>query len=124
MKINVDLILQLRRARSWTQDELATASGLNLRTIQRIENEAAASLQSVKALAAAFDVSVRDLEIEESEMINELLGQEVVITTTYIGALHSVKGKVLEIQAPWLKLMYKDKPLYINLNQIIQVRPQ
>ena len=56
-------------------------------------------------------------------MINELLGQEVVVTTTYVGAIHSVKGTIMEIQEPWMKLMYKDKPLYINLNQIIQMRP-
>ena len=123
MKINVEVLLQMRKAKSWTQDELATASGLNLRTVQRIENEAVASLQSMKALASTFNVSVHDLEYEESEMIDELLGEEVVITTSYIGALYSVKGKVVEIQAPWMKLIHKDKPIYVNMNQIIQVSP-
>jgi ribosome-binding protein aMBF1 (putative translation factor) len=46
MKINVDAVLEARRQRAWSQEELATASGLNLRTIQRIESEGAASLQS------------------------------------------------------------------------------
>lgn len=115
----------MRRAKAWSQDELATVSGLNLRTIQRIEKEATASLQSMKALASAFNVNVRDLEYEDSEMINQLLGKEVAITTTYIGALHTVKGEIVEIQAPWLKLMHKKekKPIYINLSQIIQVAP-
>jgi transcriptional regulator with XRE-family HTH domain len=81
MKVNVDLLLQMRKAKAWSQDELATVSGLNLRTIQRIEKEATASLQSMKALASAFDVNIRDLEHEESEMINELLGKEVTIVT-------------------------------------------
>ncbi len=124
MKVKVDLLLQMRKARAWSQDELATASGLNLRTIQRIEKEATASLQSMKALASAFNVSIRDLEYEESEMIDELLGKEVTIVTSYIGALYAVKGEVVEIQAPWLKLMHKNKPIYINLNQIIQVAPE
>lgn len=65
MKIDAALILQLRQARSWSQEELATVTGLNLRTIQRIENEATASLQSKKALAAVFDIDIRALEIKE-----------------------------------------------------------
>jgi len=121
MKVNVDLLLQLRKDRAWSQDELATASGLNLRTIQRIENEATASLQSMKALAGAFDVNVRDLEHEESQMINELMGKEVTIVSVYMGALHSVKGEIVEIQAPWLKLKQKDRLVYVNTNLIVRV---
>jgi transcriptional regulator with XRE-family HTH domain len=93
MKVNVNLLIQLRKARAWSQDELATASGLNLRSIQRIEKEATASLQSMKALASAFNVDLRDLEHQESEMIHELLGKEVAIVPTYIGALYSVSGR-------------------------------
>ncbi len=62
MKINSELVKQLRSEKSWSQEELAIASGLNLRTVQRIESEATASLQSKKALASAFGVAVRDLE--------------------------------------------------------------
>jgi transcriptional regulator with XRE-family HTH domain len=65
MKINSALVLQLRNSRSWSQEELATASGLNLRTIQRIENEASASLQSKKALASVFDIDIQALEGKE-----------------------------------------------------------
>ncbi|MGE0458783.1 MAG: helix-turn-helix transcriptional regulator [Bauldia sp.] len=62
MKLNVELLLKLRSERSWSQDELAAASGLNLRTVQRIEKDGAGSLQSKKALAAAFDIDPRDLD--------------------------------------------------------------
>ena len=68
MKINADLVVKLRTQRSWSQDELAIASGLNLRTIQRIEKYASASLQSKKALAAALDIDTRDLDNEEVHM--------------------------------------------------------
>jgi transcriptional regulator with XRE-family HTH domain len=68
MKIKADLIVKLRKERSWSQDELAIATGLNLRTIQRIEKHASASLQSRKAVAAAFDIDVRDLDDEELDM--------------------------------------------------------
>jgi transcriptional regulator with XRE-family HTH domain len=68
MNINADLVVKLRRKRSWSQDELAIASGLNLRTVQRVEKHAAASLQTKKALAAALDIDTRDLDTEEIRM--------------------------------------------------------
>lgn len=74
MKINAELVVELRRKRSWSQDELATASGLNLRTIQRIEKYASASLQSKKAVAAAFDIDTRDLDHEEGKMTCPVCG--------------------------------------------------
>ena len=68
MKVNAELIVKLRKEQSWSQDELAIASGLNLRTIQRVEKYASASLQSKKALAAALDIDTRDLDNEEVHM--------------------------------------------------------
>ena len=66
MNINSALVKQLRSEKFWSQEELAIASGLNLRTVQRIEKEATASLQSKKALAGAFGIAVKDLEYQES----------------------------------------------------------
>ena len=68
MKINADLVLSARKQKSWSQDELAIASGLNLRTIQRIESEASASLQSKKALASALDLDIHALDYQEVHM--------------------------------------------------------
>lgn len=68
MKINADLILKPRKAKSWSQDELATASGLNIRTVQRVEKESSASLQTKKAMAAALDIDAHDLDFEENLM--------------------------------------------------------
>jgi len=65
MKINAELVLELRTKKSWSQEELALAAGVNLRTIQRIEKEATASLQSKKALASAFGIAISDLEPQE-----------------------------------------------------------
>lgn len=127
MKVNVDVVLQMRKAKAWSQDELATAAGLNLRTIQRIEKEATASLQSVKALASVFGINVRDLEYEESEMINELLGKEVQIvlglSVANLKGYDTVKGKVVGIEASWLKIVEKNKPAYINISHIKKIIP-
>lgn len=66
MKVNAELLLELRNKKFWSQDELAIASGLNLRTIQRIEKETTISLQSKKSLAAALEVDIHDLDYKES----------------------------------------------------------
>ena len=71
MKINAQLILELRNKNSWSQDELAIASGLNIRTVQRIEKDATASLQSRKALASALEINSLDLECEEELIIKQ-----------------------------------------------------
>jgi len=68
MKINAEFVRDERKRRSWSQDELAVAAGINLRTIQRVETEGVASLQSAKALAAAFDVDVERLGEKENPM--------------------------------------------------------
>ena len=60
MRIKSELVSERRRQQSWSQDELATAAGLNLRTIQRIENIGTASLQSMKAIASALEAEVED----------------------------------------------------------------
>lgn len=65
MKIKANLVLELRTLKSWSQEELALAAGLNLRTVQRIESEGSASLQSKKALASALDIDIHDLDHKE-----------------------------------------------------------
>lgn len=52
---------ELRRLRGWTQERLAEASGVAVRTVQRMESGKDASLESLSAVAAALEVPVRDL---------------------------------------------------------------
>ena len=52
-----DRIKQLRLERAWSQEQLAEISGVSSRTIQRIEQGDASSLETLKALAAAFGLT-------------------------------------------------------------------
>ena len=52
---------ELRSARQWSQEQLAELSGLNLRTIQRLEAGAKISTESLRALAAVFEVPAETL---------------------------------------------------------------
>ena len=55
------MIKRLRENRNWSQEQLATMSGLSVRTIQRIESGNKASLESLKSLAAVFEVDISTL---------------------------------------------------------------
>lgn len=58
------IVRRLRLKRNWSQDQLSVMSGLSLRTIQRIESGQNASLESLKSLAAVFEIDVTTLEQE------------------------------------------------------------
>ena len=61
MKISSYLVRRLRTERGWSQEQLATASGLSLRTIQRVEADGSASRETRVCLAATFDIPLADL---------------------------------------------------------------
>lgn len=61
MEINSARLRELRVARQWSQEQLAKLSGLNLRTIQRLESGAKISTESLRALAAVFEVPAESL---------------------------------------------------------------
>jgi transcriptional regulator with XRE-family HTH domain len=56
------IVQTMRLQRGWSQQQLADISGLNVRTIQRIESGESASLESFKALGAAFNVDFSELQ--------------------------------------------------------------
>lgn len=58
------ILKQLRISRHLSQEQLAQMSGLNVRTIQRIESGQNASIESLKCLAAVLEVTVETLNQE------------------------------------------------------------
>lgn len=58
MKINKMNIVALRNLQGWSQEDLAAAAGISVRTVQRIETEGKGGMESAKAIAAAFDVRI------------------------------------------------------------------
>ncbi|MBY0420364.1 MAG: helix-turn-helix domain-containing protein [Pararheinheimera sp.] len=63
MQINNKILIDLRKKRAWSQSELAEVTGLSLRTVQRIEKSGTASLESVKAFAAVFELAPESLQL-------------------------------------------------------------
>lgn len=64
MYIDSARLRELRSARQWSQEQLAQLSGLNLRTIQRLESGAKVSTESLRALAAVFEVPAESLLVK------------------------------------------------------------
>ncbi|HWW70719.1 MAG TPA: helix-turn-helix transcriptional regulator [Duganella sp.] len=66
MKLSAKTIKRLRTERAWSQEQLAEIADVSLRTIQRVEADGSASRETRMALAAAFDIDVRDLAAPEA----------------------------------------------------------
>lgn len=65
----------LREARGWTQEHLAVASDLSVRTIQRVEAGHPPSSETLMALASVFNVGVGQLQDPGPHV---LLGQDAL----------------------------------------------
>lgn len=65
MEINAALIKACRTEKNWTQQHLAEACGLSLRTIQRVERYGNASNETVSALASVFEIEAKTIMAPE-----------------------------------------------------------
>lgn len=65
MKLSTQEVRRLRTARGWSQEHLAQAAGLSVRTVQRVEAEGTASLATATCLAATFEVSLLALQLQD-----------------------------------------------------------
>ncbi len=61
-------IQKLRLQRGWSQQQLADQSGLSVRTIQRIEAGQPASAETLKSIAAVFEIDFSTLNTESPAM--------------------------------------------------------
>lgn len=69
-------IRRWRDERCWSQEHLADAAGIGLRTVQRIENGDKASRESVMALAAAFNVDAIALTVDPKSEAAKMVREE------------------------------------------------
>lgn len=58
------IIKKLRVKNDWSQEQLAEYSGLNVRTVQRVESGQKASIETLKCLASVFEVNISKLTEE------------------------------------------------------------
>jgi transcriptional regulator with XRE-family HTH domain len=54
-------IQQLREAKAWTQEQLAAAADVDVRTIQRVEEDSTKNPETLLAIAGAFNTDIESL---------------------------------------------------------------
>ena len=54
-------VKKAREERAWSQSQLATIADVNLRTIQRLEKDGSASFETLRGVAQAFEIDVKEL---------------------------------------------------------------
>ena len=117
------IVRKLRLQRGWSQEQLATLTGLNVRTIQRIERGQVASLESKKSFASVFEVELATFNQSEnseneSSQLSKDTNQEVVmaeIKTEFVSKEEEYAMKYVE----GVKGFYTHLLIFIPLVSII-----
>lgn len=65
MEINAEIIKKYRQKRCWSQLQLAEMAGISMRTLQRVEAQSTASLETIKSIASVLEISSEDLLQQE-----------------------------------------------------------
>jgi transcriptional regulator with XRE-family HTH domain len=104
-------IVRLRKAKRWSQEQLADHSRISVRTIQRIENAASQPRNhTLKTLAKAFEVELEVLLAEE-EFETALPLQDIEkIRKMNAAALTLVVFPLGNLIVPWLLWLRYQKP--------------
>jgi transcriptional regulator with XRE-family HTH domain len=71
-------IQEVRAERAWTQEHLAEAADLSPRTVQRVESGITQDAETLKAIAAAFDVPIEQLRVTRRIVDSRLVGASVL----------------------------------------------
>lgn len=76
MNIRSERIRELRLQRAWSQEHLAEVTSLGLRTIQRMETLGTGSYESLRSIAAVFNLDVRELiqpQLEDKPSVSPVI---------------------------------------------------
>ena len=65
MVVDQSLIIDQRKQRNWTQQHLADACAISLRTVQRVERYGNASQDTVLGLSSVFEIQQSDIIVLE-----------------------------------------------------------
>lgn len=114
------LVQKLRLQRGWSQQQLAELSGLNVRTIQRIEKGQEPSVESLKSLAAVFNVDFSTLKEQGMEnVINESQSADEILAFNQVRKLKGfyihLAQYVLSISLlSFINLFYGSRQLWVH----------
>ena len=81
------IVKKLRLQHGWSQEQLAHMAGLSIRTVQRIERGQRAGLESIKSLAAVFEVEFSNLTPEIKVKTLQTVTSEEQMAMEYVREL-------------------------------------
>lgn len=117
------IVRKLRLQRGWSQEQLASLTGLNIRTIQRIERGQTPSLESKKSFAAVFEVELATFD-QKSNLENETRqspinkDQEDIMTEHEIETVSKDEEYAMKY-IEGIKAFYTHLAVYIPLSLVI-----
>ncbi len=100
-------LIKLRQEKFWTQEDLAAASGVSVRTVQRMETNNRASIESWKAIAAAFNVTPDALLTASANIIEEIENHESEMRRAVLGAILCCFAGFVGCSFGWWTLIQK-----------------
>ncbi|WP_448548949.1 helix-turn-helix transcriptional regulator [Thalassotalea fusca] len=90
MEVNAQKIKAMRSDKGWTQQHLADACSISLRTVQRVERYGTASNETAMGLCAVFEVDRGDIvlpEIPVEAIVSEFNNEHTYHTKSHVTAL-------------------------------------
>lgn len=90
-------IRELRQERGWSQEHLAQLSGLNVRTIQRIEKGESASAESLKSLAAVFELEYANIKKQQQSWYQDAGVKNFFLTIAFLSIINLMTSSY-----PWV----------------------
>lgn len=104
-KFKTAALIKMRGDSLWTQEDLAAASGVSVRTIQRIEKGGRPSVETWKALAAAFDIPSDKFLVSPEEIMERLGEDETAIKRAAIGVTVGCAGGLFGCSFAWWAIL-------------------
>jgi len=91
MTVDNVLVRRLRLEKGWSQEELAIASDLSARTIQRLESDGGGSRNTFQSVAAALEVNLHNIEdMPRTRSIGFRMGYSGVVIGTACAVIATV----------------------------------
>lgn len=78
------IVKKLRLQRGWSQEHLAELTDLSVRTIQRLERGHKPGLETIKSLAAVFEVDLSTFDSGDNSMNVQQLKADEVLAMQYV----------------------------------------
>ena len=100
LMINSTVVKALRKKSGWSQEQLANAAGLSLRTIQRVESESKASMETKVCLAATFQISLESLNVNTSAQVVDTKPNGAILVLLACSVFISAISLLINISKP------------------------